>query len=115
MTLVTSAEQVAGQLEYSRTADSTRERFMKMGVETIVATAVTRWHGTTATLMNLYTGDVEERVFDSLVLATTNQPENRLSIGLEKLPREIHTIGDATSPRTASMAIYEARKLAMRL
>lgn len=115
VTLVTSAEQVAGQLEYSRTADSTRERFMKMGIETIVATVVTKWSGNTATLMNLYTGDVEERDFDSLVLATTNQADDGLTKELAGSDREVHTLGDAMSPRTASMAIYEGRTLGMQL
>ena len=115
VTLVTSAEQAAGQLEYSRTADTARERFMKMGVETILATAVTKWQGNTATLVNLYTGDEEQRDFDSLVLASTNIPDDALTRGLDGSDKDIRTIGDAVSPRTASMAIYEARKLGMSL
>ena len=115
VTLVTSAEQVAGQLEYSRTADTARERFMKMGVETLTATAVKKWEGNTATLVNLYTGDEEEREFDSLVLASTNVPNDALTQELDGSGREVHSIGDAVSPRTASMAIYEARKLGMSL
>ena len=115
VTLVTAAEQAAGQLEYSRTADTARERFMKMGVETITATAVTEWEGNTATLVNLYTGDEEQRDFDSLVLASTNIAEDALTRGLDGSDKDIRTIGDAVSPRTASMAIYEARKLGMSL
>jgi hypothetical protein len=65
--------------------------------------------------MNLYTGDVEEREFDSLVLATTNEPNDRLSHELGGSPFEIHTIGDAVQARTASMAIFEARTLATTL
>ena len=115
VTLVTAAEQAAGQLEYSRTADTARERFMKMGVETLTATAVTKWQGSTATLVNLYTGDEEQRDFDSLVLASTNIPDDVLTRGLDGSDKDIRTIGDAVSPRTASMAIYEARKLGMNL
>ena len=65
--------------------------------------------------MNLYTGDIEEREFDSLVLATTNDPEDLLSRELAGSSLEVHTVGDAVQARTASMAIYEARKLAMTL
>ena len=43
VTLVTASEQAASQLELSRTADTTRERFMKLGVETVVATALVEW------------------------------------------------------------------------
>ena len=115
VTLVTAAEQAAGQLEYSRTADTARERFMKMGVETLTATAVTKWQGNTATLVNLYTGDEEQRDFDSLVLASTNIPDDALTRGFDGSDKDIRTIGDAVSPRTASMAIYEARKLGLSL
>ena len=115
VTLVTGSEQAAGQLELSRTADTTRERFMKLGVETLVATALTKWEGNTATLVNLYTGDEETREFDSLVLATTNRPDDALLSELASAGLEVHAIGDAVSARTAAMAIYEGRKLALTL
>ena len=115
VTLVTSSEQAAGQLENSRTADTTRERFMKMGVETVVATAVVEWSGNTATLVNLYTGDEETREFDSLVLACTNTPDDALHRALAGEGLEIHAIGDMVAARTAAMAIFEARKLALTL
>ena len=115
MTLVTSAEKVAGQLEHNGTADTTRERFMKYGIETLVATALLSWQDNTARLVNLYTGDEDEREFDSLVLATTNTPEDELTAALAGSQLEIHAIGDTVSARTAAMAIYEGRKLGRRL
>ncbi|MFQ5785557.1 MAG: FAD-dependent oxidoreductase, partial [Alphaproteobacteria bacterium] len=115
VTVVTGSETAAGQLEYSRTADTTRERFMKMGVETLVATAVTKWEGNTATLVNLYTGDEETRDFDSLVLACTNRPNDGLQAELAGAGMEVHAIGDTVAARTAAMAIYEARRLALAL
>ena len=66
--------------------------------------------------MNLYTGDTEEREFDALVMALTNDRDDRLSRDLaEDKDFAIHAIGDTVQARTASMAIYEARKLAMTL
>ena len=115
VTLVTASEQAAGQLEYSRTADTTRERFMKLGVETVVATVVTKWEGNTATLVNLYTGDEETREFDSLVLACTNHPDDALQAELADSGMEVHAIGDTVAPRTAAMAVYEGRKLGLAL
>ena len=115
VTLVTASEQAAGQLEYSRTADTTRERFMKMGVETVVATTLTKWEGNTATLVNLYTGDEETRDFDSLVLACTNRPDDTLGRALAGSAMEVHAIGDTVAARTAAMAVYEGRKLALTL
>jgi NADPH-dependent 2,4-dienoyl-CoA reductase/sulfur reductase-like enzyme len=115
VTVVTAAEKAAGQLDNSQTGDTTRERFAKLGVEVLLATGLESWQGNTARLMNLYTGDVEEREFDSLVLATTNDPEDLLSRELAGSALEVHAVGDAVQARTASMAIYEARKLAMTL
>jgi 2,4-dienoyl-CoA reductase (NADPH2) len=65
--------------------------------------------------MNLYTGESEEREFDSLVLATTNTPEDRLTKELADTGLEVHAIGDTVAARSASMAFYEGRKLAMNL
>jgi 2,4-dienoyl-CoA reductase (NADPH2) len=65
--------------------------------------------------MNLYTGETEEREFDSLVLATTNTPEDRLTKELAAAGLELHAIGDTVAARSASMAFYEGRKLALAL
>ena len=113
VTVVTAAEKAAAQLDNSQTGDTMRERFSKFGVEVLLATALERFCGNTATLVNLYTGDTEERDFDTLVLATTNNANDALTRAVEDIDKEIHTIGDAVQARTASMAIYEARTLAM--
>jgi hypothetical protein len=81
----------------------------------LTATALVKWQGNTATLLNLYTGDEETRDFDSLVLATTNRPVNALTAELADGDLEVHSIGDTVAPRTAAMAFYEARKLALTL
>jgi hypothetical protein len=106
VTVVTAAEKAAGQLDFSQTGDTTRERFARLGVEVLLATGLESWHGNTARLMNLYTGDIEERQFDSLVLATTNEPEDGLSHELADCGIEVHTIGDAVQaapPRWRSL------------
>jgi len=115
VTVATASEKAGAALDLSATGDTLRERFAKYGVEVLLATAVEAWKGNTARLMNLYTGETEEREFDSLVLATTNTPEDRLTKDLAAAPVEIHTIGDAVSARTAAMAFYEGRKLALEL
>jgi 2,4-dienoyl-CoA reductase-like NADH-dependent reductase (Old Yellow Enzyme family) len=115
VTIVTASEKAAERLDLSMTGDTTRARFQQYGVEVLLATALDSWHRNTATLVNLYTGDREERDFDSLVLASTNIAETRLSRALADAPLPVHTIGDAQAARTAHMAIYEARKLARTL
>jgi hypothetical protein len=115
VTVVTAAEKAGAALDLSMTGDTLRERFAKYGVEVLLATALSEWKGTTARLMNLYTGESEEREFDSLVLATTNTPEDRLTKALATAGLELHTIGDTVAARSASMAFYEGRKLALAL
>ena len=56
-----------------------------------------------------------EREFDSLVLATTNTPEDGLTRALADADKEVHSIGDTVAARTAHMAIYEGRKLGLAL
>ncbi len=113
VTVVTAADVPAGQMEYSATATTTRERFWKYGVEVLTSTALMEWDGNTATLLHLYAEDEEKRDFDTLVLATTNTPEDSITRELESDDMVVHTIGDAVAARTASMAFYEARRLGM--
>jgi 2,4-dienoyl-CoA reductase-like NADH-dependent reductase (Old Yellow Enzyme family)/thioredoxin reductase len=115
VTVVTPSEKAAAKLDLSLTGDTTRERFMRYGVEVLLATALEAWQGNTATLVNLYTGEREERDFDSLVLACTNTSDTGLFDDLRDAEIEVHTIGDAVASRTAHMAIYEGRKLALEL
>ena len=64
VTILTASEKAAGQLDVSLTGDTTRERFAKLGIEVILASALAGWSGNTAKIMNLYTGDIEEREFE---------------------------------------------------
>ena len=115
VTVVTAAEKACAALDTSQAGEHLRERFMKLGVEVMLATGLLSWQDGTAELINLYTLDKEKRSFDSLVLATTNTPENGLAAALQDETFTVHAIGDTISARTASMALYEARKLAITL
>jgi hypothetical protein len=114
VTVVTSAEKPAGALDLSLTGETTRERFAKLGIEVILTTGLKSWEGGKARLVHLYTQEEEEREFDSLVLATTNTPEDRLQKALDGSNLDVRSLGDAVAARTAAMAFYEARKLACR-
>jgi 2,4-dienoyl-CoA reductase-like NADH-dependent reductase (Old Yellow Enzyme family)/NAD(P)-dependent dehydrogenase (short-subunit alcohol dehydrogenase family) len=115
VTLVTSAELPAAALNNSMTGEETRAMFVRYGVETLCATSLLAWEGNMAKLMDLTTEEVEEREFDSLVLATTSRPDDHLQRELADSGLEIHAIGDTVAARTASMAIYEARALGQSL
>ncbi len=49
------------------------------------------------------------------MLACTNTSDTGLFDDLRDAEIEVHTIGDAVASRTAHMAIYEGRKLALEL
>jgi len=115
VTLVTGAELPAMALEYSNTAYETRRLFVEWGVETVCATVLLSWQGNTARLRNLMSGEEETREFDTLVLATTSRPNDALIGALAGGGIEVHAVGDNIAARTASMAFYEARALAMTL
>ncbi len=115
VTIVTASEKAAAKLDLSLMGDTARTRMVQHGVEVLLATALEAWDGNTATLRNLYTGDTEEREFDSLVLATTNTSDNALFEALQDKGINLHTIGDTVASRTAHMAFFEARKLALTL
>jgi NADPH-dependent 2,4-dienoyl-CoA reductase/sulfur reductase-like enzyme len=115
VTLVTAAELPAMALEHSKTDYETRRLFVEWGVEAVCATALLSWQGNSARLRNLMSGEEETREFDTLVLATTNRPNDSLARALAKDGLEIHAVGDTVAARTAAMAFYEARALAMTL
>lgn len=99
----------------SHLGPSTRERFAKQGVTVVCGHGLTRWDGDAATIVNLYTGETQQLIFDSLVLATTNTVDDVLARELADDAIEVHSVGDSVAARTASMAFYEGRLLGMRL
>jgi 2,4-dienoyl-CoA reductase-like NADH-dependent reductase (Old Yellow Enzyme family)/thioredoxin reductase len=115
VTIVTASEKAANKLDICMMGDTTRERLSRFGIEVLLATSLESWDGETATLVNLYSGEKEEREFESLVLATTNTSNNQLFNDLAELGVKAYQIGDAVAARTAHMAIFEARKLGLTL
>jgi len=115
VTLVTAAELPAMALDHSKTDYETRRLFVEWGVETVCTTALLSWQGNSARLRNLMSNEEETREFDTLVLATTNRPNDGLSKALAKDGIEVHAVGDNVAARTAAMAFFEARRLAMTL
>jgi hypothetical protein len=85
-----------------------------LGATLITEGAITEWHGDGATILVFGAKDRHISA-DSLVLSTTNVPERSLSEELERKSLPHNIVGDAVAARTAVMAIYEGRKLAMKL
>jgi len=109
VTVITPAP--AMMLEMARTSADVqmRMRLRHLGARIITDAAMREWHGDGATIFCF--GAPDERIAaDSLVIAATNVSESSLA---EELGAP--AIGDAVAARTAVMAIYEGRKLAMQL
>ena len=115
VTLLTAMDVACGQLQTSQTAETTREKFVRLGVEVLTTSALIAWQNGVATIKSLITGDSEQRAFDTLVLATTNERDDALSQALAASSKKTIAIGDTVQARTAAMAIYEARKAALTL
>lgn len=105
--IVTGAPTVMFEMARTNADGQARERLRQLGARIITDAVMLEWHGDGATVRE--SGAKPERIAaDSLVTATTNVSERGLSDELGAA-----AIGDAMAARTAAMAIYEGRKLAM--
>jgi 2,4-dienoyl-CoA reductase-like NADH-dependent reductase (Old Yellow Enzyme family)/thioredoxin reductase len=109
VTVVTAAASVMAEMARTNADQQLRQRLRELGARLIAEAAVLEWHGDGATVQ-VFGGSPERIAADSLVLAATNVPERALADQLGA-----PAIGDATAARNAAMAIYEGRKLAMKI
>jgi glycine/D-amino acid oxidase-like deaminating enzyme len=109
VTVVTPAASVMHEMARTHAEFNLRARLRELGAKILTDAAVREWHGDGATVF-CFGGPDELIPADSLVIAATNVSEHEVADELGAA-----AIGDAVAPRTAVMAIYEGRKLAMHL
>jgi 2,4-dienoyl-CoA reductase-like NADH-dependent reductase (Old Yellow Enzyme family)/thioredoxin reductase len=114
VTIVTPAASVMMEMARTNADVQLRQRLRELGATLITEAAVREWHGNAATIM-IFGGEDMRIEADSLVLSTTNLADTALADSLDASAISHQTIGDAVAARTAVMAIYEGRKLAMKL
>ncbi len=85
------------------------------GVVTITDSALAEWHGDGATILNLLDGSQTRIDCDALVLATINVAETGLLDALAESGLEVHAVGDCLAPRRANNAIFEGRRLGLKI
>lgn len=107
VTVVTAAPTVMAEMARTNADIQLRSRLRELGVILNTETILREWHGDGATIQP-FGGPAVRIVADTLVVAATNVSEHSLGDEL-KAPM----IGDAVSPRTAVMAIYEGRRLGL--
>jgi NADPH-dependent 2,4-dienoyl-CoA reductase/sulfur reductase-like enzyme len=115
VTIVTAAVDIALSLEASAADEAMREALARLNVERVTSTALLGWTDGVARFRSLLDGEETTQGYDTLVLATTNEPDHRLFDSLAGTGRELHAIGDCVAARTAAMAIYDGRALGLRL
>ena len=109
VTIVTAAPAVMAEMARTNVDPQLRARLRELGVVMHTETVMLEWHGNAATIKP--SGGLEIKITgDSLVVAATNVADHGLADELGAT-----TIGDATAPRNAAMAIYEGRKWAMEI
>ncbi|WP_374650154.1 FAD-dependent oxidoreductase [Dongia sp.] len=115
VTLLTADAYVGRDLARTAADFPMRSRLRKLGVTFVTDSVILEWHGHAATIRDLSTGDERKQPFDSLVLATTNIADSALHDDLQVKAIAHHAIGDCLAPRQAAAAIFEGRRLALRL
>ena len=115
MTLVTPDPMAGAELVRTSADWAMRQRLAALGVVTLADSAVSEWHGDGATVVNLLDNSTRRVDCDALVLATINVSETGLLDALAGSGLEVHAIGDCVAPRRANNAIFEGRRLALKL
>jgi thioredoxin reductase len=115
VTIVTPDPQIGRSILRTSGDWQLRRKFAELKVETILESAVEEWHGDGATILDLLTERRRTLPFDSLVLATTNLPETSLAMDLADSGLDLHVIGDALATRQAPAAIFEGRRIGLKL
>ena len=115
VTLVTPDPMAGAELVRTSADWALRQRLAALGVVTLADSAVSEWHGDGATVVNLLDNSTRRVDCDALVLATINVAETGLLDALAGSGLEVHGIGDCIAPRRANNAIFEGRRLGLKL
>ena len=115
VTIVTSDPYVGQGITRTAADIPVRERLRTSGVQFITQSAVDEWLGDAAVIVDVTSGEKQKISFDTLVLSTPNTPFNNLEQELENSGKEFYLIGDCVAARQAYAAIFEGRRLGLKL
>ncbi|MFS8114270.1 FAD-dependent oxidoreductase [Rhizobium jaguaris] len=115
VTIVTPDPFIGKELQRTAADVPMRQILSRLGVQWIPEMSVAEWHGNGATLVDHNTGERRFLEADTLVMATTNLPADRLMPGLSALGVALRQIGDCAAPRQAPYAFYEGRKAGLEI
>jgi 2,4-dienoyl-CoA reductase-like NADH-dependent reductase (Old Yellow Enzyme family)/thioredoxin reductase len=115
VTIITSDPYVGQGITRTAADIPVRERLRKLGVQFTTDSVVNEWLGDAASIMDLANGEKQKVSFDTLVLSTANKPFNNIEQELGKSAKEFYLIGDCVAARQANAAIFEGRRLGLKL
>ena len=115
VTLLTSALHAGHQLAHTSSIGLLYKDFATKGIEVIASSAALEIQAESVRVRNLINDEERDIAADSVVLATMPEAADELATALAEADMPYHAIGDCVAPRLATMAIYEARKLALSL
>lgn len=115
VTLVTPEAMVGRELVRTSADFPLRRRLRALDVTFQVESAIARWHGDAADLLDLVTGRTSRIEADSLVMAGSRQAADWLVQDLARMGVPFTAIGDCTAPRQAPWAFHDGCKAGLEL
>jgi 2,4-dienoyl-CoA reductase-like NADH-dependent reductase (Old Yellow Enzyme family)/thioredoxin reductase len=115
VTLLTPALHVGHQLSHTATLGLLAKALAERDVTVITSAALRAIERDTVLILDLLTGRERREPFDTVVLATLPEANAELAAELGARGGAATAVGDCVAPRKATMALYEARKLALEL
>ncbi len=119
VTYVTPAGTAGDWSHYTGEQECTQRQMLGAGVEIVVSTIVAGFDGVAVSLACAYSGRVERRAADTLVLVTSREPDDGLYRELvgedDDTDGAIRRIGDCRQPAPIANAVYAGHKAAREL
>ncbi|MBT6138021.1 MAG: FAD-dependent oxidoreductase [Rhodospirillaceae bacterium] len=113
---VTQLGQPSPDLAASRDWGKVHGRLRRLGVRFTVDTELVGIEGSTVSLYDLYTSELQDRTgIDTVVLVVGANAEDGLLAPLQERGIEVHIIGDALAPRRVNDAIREGELIARQI
>jgi dimethylamine/trimethylamine dehydrogenase len=119
VTYVTTEGRAGAWSHYTGEQDATQRQMLELGIEIIVNTGVAGFDGASVSLECIYTGAMQDRSANALLLVTSREPDDalyrELAPGIDAPECNIHRIGDCLQPALIAHAVYSGHKAAREL
>jgi 2,4-dienoyl-CoA reductase-like NADH-dependent reductase (Old Yellow Enzyme family) len=115
VTLVSPDPMIGKELVRTSADIPLRAQLRQLGVTWRLESAIARWHGDAADVVDLTTQAVTTIAADSLILAASRHATSWVAQDLEEAGLRFVEIGDCAAPRQAPWAFYDGRRIGLSL